>query len=203
MDITLSDFSYYFQLVGTSGGLSSMDVEFTVHHMRGGDANDLKAAARRCMATYGDVLDGLFGTVIQGEKKPQMTDTPYAISTGYRYVGNLRDDAGDGLAEHLRGVFGAAAVDRRGENSPIMHLEAKIQCSFRKSGAALGDCKIKLTFNLNHMLNVCFFNFTQQLDGIAIKPEAGEAMSQLADTLRNTLAHDDVDYCDALLAQAN
>ena len=74
MEISLSDFSYYFGLTGNSGGLASMELEFRPCLYKGQKIDDIKAAARGCVDKYMEVLDPLYNDVIDGKKEPQLTE---------------------------------------------------------------------------------------------------------------------------------
>lgn len=199
MKVSLSDFSYYFNLTGTSGGLYSMEMKFKPR-LEGERkvADDLKAAARYCVDVYTSVIDPLYVDLIDGKKEPLLIDTPYSISSGYRYDGRFTDKGRKILERRLHETFGEEPLDARGEIGPYDGQQVTVQCSFRKSGQGFDDLTVDVKFNMSHMLNVCFFRFTKRMEGIEIENAALAHMNQLEQMLNATLGRDDMDYYDAL-----
>ena len=70
MKIVLSAFHYYFTLEGSSGGLFSIMYDFKPRPEPGEGVDELKTATKRLMQTYADMLESLYGDVIEGGKEP-------------------------------------------------------------------------------------------------------------------------------------
>ena len=198
MDIAIDEFRYYFRLTGESGGLSSIDVEFKPLRTKWRSSDHMKAAARQCIDAYAEVLDQLFGDLIDGEREPQMTDTAYSISTGYAYCGYLPERNLDAMEPHLGRLFGADAVDARGELPQNRPLTASVSASFRKSGKGYKDFGVKVNVEMGHMFNVCFFRFTEGFAEVKFEDDARIAMDRLNQTLQSTQERQDVDYYERL-----
>lgn len=198
MDIAISEFRYFFRLTGESGGLSSIDVEFKPVRTKWRSSDHMKAAARRCIDAYTEVLDQLFGDLIDGEREPQMTDTAYSISTGYGYRGYLPERNFDAVESRLGRLFGADAVDARGDLSPHRPLAASVSASFRKSGKGYKDFGVKVNVEMGHLFNVCFFRFTEGLAEVKFEDDARTAMDRLEQTLQGTQERENVDYYERL-----
>ena len=198
MDIAINEFRYFFRLTGESGGLSSIDVEFKPVRTRWRSSDHMKAAARRSIDAYTEVLDQLFSDLIDGEREPQMTDTAYSISTGYGYRGYLPERNLDAVESRLGRLFGADAVDARGELSPHRPLTASVSASFRKSGKGYKDFGVKVNIEMGHMFNVCFFRFTEALAEVKFEDDARTAMDRLEQTLQSTQERENVDYYERL-----
>ena len=198
MEISLSDFSYYFGLTGNSGGLASMEMEFRPYLYKGQKIDDIKAAARGCIDKYMEVLDPLYNDVIDGKKEPQLTDSPYLVSTGYQYTGRFTKRRLRSLDKGLRAIFGEVTLEPRGDISVYSHQEVTILYSFYKDGARLNDTTVKIRFNASHILNVCFFRFTQGLEGIQIEQNARVNMQKLEETLKIMTERENVDYYDMM-----
>ena len=198
MEIAISEFRYFFRLTGETGGLSSIDVEFKPLRTKWRSSDHMKAAARQCIDAYTEVLDQLFGDLIDGEREPQMTDTPYSISTGYGYRGYLPERNFGNVEARLGGLFGVEAVDARGELSAHRPLSASVSASFRKSSKGYKDFGVKVNVEMGHTFNVCFFRFTERLAEVKFADEARTAMDQLDRTLQNTVERESVDYYEQL-----
>ena len=203
MDIAISEFRYFFRLTGETGGLSSIDVEFKPLRAKWRSSDHMKAAARQCIDAYTEVLDQLFGDLIDGEREPQMTDTPYSISTGYGYRGYLPERNFGAVEARLAELFGAEAVDLRGELSPHRPLSASVSASFRKSGKGYKDFGVKVNIEMGHAFNVGFFRFTERLSNVKIENDAVAAMDQLSQTLQSTEERENVDYYEQLTKGLN
>ena len=198
MDIAINEFRYFFMLTGESGGLSSIDVEFKPLRTRWRSSDHMKAAARQCIDAYTEMLDQLYGDLIDGEREPQMTDTPYSISTGYRYRGYLPERSFDAVQSRLGRLFGVDAVDARGKLSPHHPLAASVSASFRKSGKGYKDFGVKVNVEMGHMFNVGFFRFTEGLAEVKFEDDARVAMDRLNQTLQSTQERENVDYYEQL-----
>lgn len=198
MEISLSSFSYFFQLTGNSGGLASMEMEFKPYVRKEQEIDDIKAAARGCMDRYLEVLDPLFNDVIDGKKEPQLTDNPYLVSTGYRYTGRFTKRGLRLLDKGLRAVFGEVPPEPHGDISVYTNQEVTILYSFYKDVTRLNDVTVNIRFNASHVLNVCFFQFTRGLEGIRIEQKASVNMQQLEETLKIMTERKNVDYYDMM-----
>ena len=133
MEISLSNFSYFFRLTGNSGGLASMEMEFKPYLHEGQEVDDIKTAARGCIDRYTEVLDPLYNDLIDGKKEPQLTDTPHLVRTGYRYTGHFTRRRLRTLEKHLRAMFAEETVEPRGDISVYEPQEVTILYSFYKS----------------------------------------------------------------------
>ena len=198
MEISLSDFSYYFGLTGNSGGLASMEMEFKPYLYKGQEIDDVKAAARGCMDRYMEVLDPLYNDVIDGKKEPQLTDTPYLVNTGYRYTGYFRKRWLRSPDKGLKAIFGEVAPEPHGDISVHERQDVTVLYSFYKDVARLNDVTVNIRFSASHILNVCFFQFTRGLEGIRIEQKARVNMQQLEETLKIVAERKDVDYYDMM-----
>ena len=198
MRILLDNFSYYFSLTGSSGGLFSMECRFRPLLAGKEDAGAGKAATRRIMRTYTDVLDRLYGDVIKGDREPILADSPYVVSTGYRYSGYLTRRGLRVIDERLREAFGEEAADPRGEVSVHQHLRATVECSFGKKGQDLEDVSVVVKPEMNHLLNVCFFRFTRRQEGIEVGSAPRTNMDGLERMLKATAEREGLDYFEML-----
>ncbi len=201
MRVTLDDFGYYFSLTGSSGGLFSTECRFTPHPARGEGVGEVKSVTRRIMHTYTDALDPLYDDVIEGEKEPILADNPYRVSTGYRYSGRLTRRGLQVLHARLRETFGEEAVDPRGEVFVHQSLRMTVECSFGKKGYDLGDVGVVVKHEMSHVLNVCFFRFTQQLEGIEVGRNPRTSMDNLERMLEATAEREGLDYFEMLTKQ--
>lgn len=198
MEISLSNFSYYFRLTGDSGGLASMEMEFKPYLYKGQEIDDIKAAARGCMDRYLEVLDPLFKDVIDGKKEPQLTDNPYLVSTGYLYTGRFTKRGLRSLDKGLRAVFGQVPPEPHGDISVYKNQDVTVLYSFYKDVTRLNDVTVNIKFNASHVLNLCFFQFTRGLEGIRIEQKASVNMQQLEETLKIMTERKNVDYYDMM-----
>ena len=198
MEISLNNFSYYFGLTGNSGGLASMEMEFKPYLYKGQEIDDIKAAARGCMERYMELLDPLYKDVIDGKKEPQLTDSPHLVSTGYQYSGRFTKRGLRSLDKGLRTIFGEVTPDSPGDISVYDHQNVTIMYSFYKDGARLNDTTVNIRFQASHVLNVCFFWFTQGLEGIQIEQNARVNMQKLEETLKMVAERENVDYYDMM-----
>lgn len=198
MEISLSNFSYFFRLTGNSGGLASMDMEFKPYVCKEQEIDDIKAAARGCMDRYLEVLDPLFKDVIDGKKEPQLTDNPYLVSTGYLYTGRFKKRWLRSSDEGLRAIFGEVTLVPHSDISDHAHQEVTILYSFYKDVTRLNDVTVNIKFNASHVLNVCFFQFTRGLEGVRIEQKASVNMQQLDETLKIITERKNVDYYDMM-----
>lgn len=201
MRILLDNFSYYFSLTGSSGGLYSTECRFRPLLAGKEDADEVKASTRRIMRTYTDVLDRLYGDVIKGEREPILADSPYVVSTGYRYGGHLTRRGLRVLDERLREAFGAGAADPRGEVSVHQHLRVTVECSFGKKGHDLDDVSVVVKHEMNHLLNMCFFRFTRRLEGVEVGSAPRTNMDSLERMLKATAEREGLDYFEMLTKQ--
>ncbi len=199
MDILLSDFSYYFSVTGTEGGLHLMQLKFDPLSTPSPDVDDMKEAVRRTIEQYTNPLDAIYGDLIEGEKKPSMTDTPTSIDTGYHYNGRLTQRGIDMLPQRLQAICGESAVAPCGTLSVHETQRVKIQCSLTKRGNGFSHFSMKAEFQMSHILNVCFFRFTERLEGLTISDSARADMAQLNQTLHNTMDRGDTDYYQKLI----
>ena len=167
MEISLSNFSYFFRLTGNSGGLVSMELEFKPYLYEGQEVYDIKAVARGCIDSYNEIFDPLYNAVIDGKKEPQLTDTPHLVRTSYRYTGCFTRRRLRALEKLLRAMFGEETVEPRGDISVHEPQEVTLMYSFYKGDNGLSDVTVKVSFNMSHVLNVCLFRFTQQLGVIS------------------------------------
>ena len=206
MSVILDNFSYYFSLTGSSGGLYSTECRFKLLPDGDGNTDGLKSVTRRVMHTYTDVLDRLYGEgpcgkVIAGKKEPLLVDSPHHISTGYQYSGNLTKHGLNVLDERLREMFGNEAVDPRGEISVHQRLRVTIECSFGKRGCDLDDVGVVVKHAMNHVLNVCFFRFTKRLKWIEVGKDPHTSMDNLERVLENTTKREGLDYFEMMTKQ--
>ena len=105
MEIMLSDFHYYFTMTGEQGGLYSLSMEFEPSGVVA-SSDEMKEVVRYAIATHTDLLDRILSEVVEGEKKPTMTDTSHQTSIGYHYCGNLTRKGVRNLGDHLQSLFG-------------------------------------------------------------------------------------------------
>ena len=194
MEISLSNFSYFFRLTGNSGGLASMDMEFKPYVRKEQEIDDIKAAARGCMDRYLEVLDPLFRDVIDGKKEPQLTDNPYLVSTGYLYTGRFKKRWLRSSDKGLRAIFGEVTPEPHGDIPDHAHQEVTVLYSFYKDVTRLNDVTVNIRINASHVLNVCFFQFTRGVEGIRIEQKASVNMQQLEETLKIMTERKNVDY---------
>ena len=198
MEISLNNFSYFFQLTGDNGGLSSMEMEFKPHLYKGQDVDDVKAETRRCMDRYLEVLDPLFQDVIEGKKEPQLTDSPDHVSTGYVYRGRFKKKWLRAPEKGLMAIFGEAALEPHSGISQYHEQQVSVLYSFYKDMNRLNDVTVNIKFNVSHILNVCFFRFTQGLEQIRLGQKASANMQQLEETLKIMTERKNVDYYDMM-----
>ena len=204
MKICLSEFSYYFGLRGDSGGLHSISLVFKPRFTDGREPGDIKTEVRHFISRYMEVLDPLYEEFIDGKKEPILKDFSTSVSSGYRYLGNVTKDKPftkdkrTAVEQYLRQTFGVETVDSHEDISPYERQEVKLQCSFRKGESRFGDFSIKMEFEMSHVFNVCFFWFTNQLQGIEIEADARTALDRLEQTLKATSQRDNMDYYEAL-----
>ena len=198
MEIALSTFHYFLQATGTSGGLASIKLNFKPDRIEGQQIDDVKAVARDCINGYTRVLDALYGDVIDGKKEPLLMDNPLSTSTGYCYRGHFTRKGLHVLEQRLQETFGEEPVPPRGELSLYASQEATVLCSFGKSDTGFNNCTVEMSFNMNHILNVCFFRFTKRLEGIRIESPARVSMEKLEKTLKIIAGGENVDYYDLL-----
>ena len=198
MEISLSDFSYYFGLTGNSGGLASMEMEFRPYLYKGQKIDDIKAAARGCIDKYMEVLDPLYNDVLDGTKEPQLTDSPYLVSTGYQYTGRFKKRWLRSPVKGLRAIFGEVTPEPHGNISVYANQDVTILYSFYKDVTRLNDVTVKIRISASHVLNVYFFQFTRGLEGIRIEQKARVHMQQLEETLKIMTERKDVDYYDMM-----
>ena len=152
MKTVIEEFTCYFSLHGSKGGLYSLKCGFRLHPGAGdGGGEEMKEAIRDLVAAHAGPLDRLFDTVVVGERQPILTDSPYAVSTGYRYEGRIRKRGGKRIAARLAEMFGESAIDGRGGTpfleSLVQNIEASIECKARRDGAALRDATRRWTWN--------------------------------------------------------
>ena len=204
MNISLSEFSYYFGLEGDNGGLHSISLVFKTRFTEGREPDDIKTEVRHFINRYMEVLDSLYEDFIDGKKEPILKDFSTTVSTGYHYLGTFTKekpftrDKRAAIEQYLRKTFGAETVDSREDISPYERQEVKLLCSFRKDESRFDGFSIKLDFEMNHVFNVCFFWFTNKLQGIEIEADARTALDRLEQTLKATSQRDNMDYYEAL-----
>lgn len=202
MKIVLSAFHYHFTLEGTSGGLFSVQYRFQPKPEQGDGVDELKAATKRLMQTYADMLERLYGDVIDGGKKPILTDNTYDVSTGYKYKGKLKWRKKAALERRLQTLFGAKPKWPFGVVSPFFPLEADIECSFNKSGdRQLDDLSVSVSIRMSHDINVCFFEFIKTLDWIEVEEDAQKNMDKLQHSLETTTKAKGIDYFEQIIEQ--
>ena len=194
MEIMLSDFHYYFAMTGEQGGLYSLSMEFEPSGVVA-SSDEMKEVVRYAIATHTDLLDRILSEVVEGEKKPTMTDTSHQTSIGYHYCGNLTRKGVRNLGDHLQSLFGERVESL---DTPSIHrqLEAKVVCEMRKNDSDFTGFKIKIDLSMGHAMNVCLFHFAEKL-GVAISNDASTAMRQLQQTLQNietANAQGDIDH---------
>ena len=201
MIVELSGFTYYFSLRGNSGGLYSMEYDFKLLPDRTEGVEDVKAAMRGLMQAHTDVLDRLYADVLTGERVPILTDTPHSLGTGYRYRGRLIKRGLGRIAKRLEAVFGEAPEDLRGDHSVFGDRRATVECSARKDGSGFDDVTVTAKYELDHMLNVCFFRFAGRLEGVEVKPGARRHMDGLDRRLATGWEREGVDHYRSLMAK--
>ena len=194
MEISLSQFSYFFQAMGDSGGLASIKLSFTPSRIEGRQIDEIKATARNCIHRYARVLDSLYGDVIDGKKEPLVIDSPATMSTGYRYQGRFTKKSLRSLKQRLEEIFHEEPVAPRGELSLYENQEVTIQCSFGKNDTGFKNCTVEMSFHMDHLLNVCFFRFTKRLEEIRIEKAAHGDMEKLQNLLNSIADKKNVDY---------
>ncbi len=185
MIVTLTDFQYYFSLQGNSGGLFSMECAFKLYPDRRETVSEVKEAMRALVRRHTDILDSLYDDVIPGNREPILMDTGYSMSTGYRYRGKLTRKGIKRLPDRLAPIFGVRAVDTRGELSTWTDHDVTIECSARKDGRGFDDVTVKTKYHMSHMLNVCFFHFSRELDELEVSDDARRYMDRLDRTLNS------------------
>ena len=65
-------------------------------------------------------------------------------------------------------------------------LSATVDCTYRKQGRQVSSGAISASLRLGHMLNLCFLQFTKELEGLEVAPAAQESMDSLEHTLAAT-----------------
>lgn len=202
MKIVLSAFHYHFTLEGASGGLFLIRCKFQPKPEQGDGVDELKAATKRLMQTYADVLERLYGDVIEGGKEPILTDNTYDVSTGYQYAGKLKEGKKAALEQRLQTLFGAEPKWPFGDVSPYLTLKADIECSFKKSdNRQLDDLSVEVSIRMSHDINVCFFEFIKTLDWIEVEENAQKDMDKLRHSLETTTKAKGIDYFEQIIEQ--
>lgn len=201
MIVSLARFHYFFSLTGSRGGLWSMDCDFELRAEGPEDAAGAVGAVRDLMRTHTDMFDRLFDDVMRGKREPTLIDTPHSASTGYEYRGTLASWSAKRLERYLAEMFGNGAVDPRGGRSRTREQSVSIEFSARKRGDALGDASVKTKYQLDHMLNVCFFRFVAGLRDVAVLPEARTGLESLDRTLASDWDRTGRDHYRAMIAR--
>ena len=202
MKFILSAFHYHFTLEGASGGLFLIRCNFQPKPEQGEGVDELKAATKRLMQTYADVLERLYGDVIEGGKEPILTDNTYDVSTGYKYKGRLKEGKKAALEQRLQTLFGAVPKWPFGDISPYSTLEADIGCSFNKNDdRQLDDLSVSVNIYMSHDINVCFFEFIKTLDWIEVTEKAQKDMDKLQHSLETTTKAKGIDYFEQIIEQ--
>ena len=199
MIIRMTNFHYYFSLKGSEGGLFSMECTFRLAPEKGETPADVKTAMRDLVQTHTQLLDGLYRDLIPGNREPVLTDSPHAISTGYRYSGKLTKRGMRRAAARLAAMFGDAAVDPRGGHSPFRELRVEIECTARKAAAGFDNVSISAKYEMDHTLNVCFFRFIKSLEGIEVSDESRRHMEALDRMLASNWERDGIDHYRTML----
>ena len=141
-----------------------------------------------------NMLDRVFRELVKGKREPFLQDYPNQVTVGYQFDGKGRKLPLAILTRRARTVFACQTV--RDPRRPRMFypLRAAIDCTYRKQGRQVRSGDITARLQLEHMLNLCFFQFTKGLEGLEVAPAAQESMDSLEQTLAATSGEEAVEY---------
>ena len=188
MTIEISSFSYYFSVEGTTGGLSSFNLEMTPTENIGNNPARATSLMQDMMDRYTAMLDALFDAdVLKGEKHPILVDQPGSVNVGYQYKGSYPNDSIIRGRQDIEGrivdIFGAPDPDLRGDHSAFQTHSASVSFSGKKDGDRVHSPKIELQVNLDHKLNVALLRFNRQIPDVDTQQNAALNIAMLERTL--------------------
>ena len=186
MNVRLAYFRYYFTMTGKVRDLFSIDCRFQPILPDGASEAEVKACAQELVEVYMDILDRVFRELVKGKREPFLEDYPNQVTVGYQFEGRIRKLPLALLTRRARAVFACQAVRDPRRPRIFYPLSATIDCTYRKQGRHVRSGDITARLQLGHMLNLCFFQFTQGLEGLEVAPAAQESMDSLEQTLAAT-----------------
>ncbi|MEO5330955.1 MAG: hypothetical protein H7839_02960 [Magnetococcus sp. YQC-5] len=151
--MNLNDFSYYFCVKGSQGGLFSITFEFLSESPTETPVVEFKKTVKADFETLESMLDDLFlggGPISQGEKIPSLVDSPSSIDTGFDYKG-----------EHASS------------------LSSRLCCRIKKNTTDHVSPILKLEIQAEHDLNVQMFTKIIDLPGLNISNQAANEIEHL------------------------
>lgn len=198
MNVRLVHFHYDFTMTGKVRDLFSITYRFWPAPRDDTSEAEAKACARELVEVYMDMLDRVFRELVKGKREPFLEDYPNQVTVGYQFEGRGRKLPLAILTRRARAVFACQGV--RDPRRPRMFypLRANINCTYRKQGSQVRSGDITARLQLEHMLNLCFFQFTKGLEGLEVAPAAQESMDSLEHTLAATSGQGAGEYMRAI-----
>ena len=186
INVRLVHFSYYFTMTGKVRDLYTITCQFEPVLPDGSSEEEAKACAQELVEVYMDKLDLVYRELVRGKREPFLEDSPHQVTVGYKFEGQVRKLPLAVLSRRARAVFTHPTVRDPRRPSVFYPLSATVDCTYRKQGRQVRSGAISASLRLGHMLNLCFLQFTRELEGLEVAPDAQESMDSLEHTLATT-----------------
>ena len=186
MNVRLLSFRYYFTMTGKVRDLHSITCQFQPILADGTSETEAKACAQELVEVYMDKLDLVYRKLVKGKREPFLEDLPHEVTAGYKFKGHIRKLPVAVLARRARAVFSCQTVDDPRRPSVFYPLDATVDCTYQKKGRQIRGGAVTTKLGLGHMLNLCFFQFTKELEGLEVASAAQESIDSLEHTLATT-----------------
>ena len=178
----LDQFSYYFSIKGSAGGIFNLTFDFCSDNINESGSKVDKKTVKRDFEQLETLLEEHFlsNPCIRGcEKKPILTDSPASLETGYEYRGHGRG-IGVGITASFLDIFSALFFLDRFRDS-MKHTStpdcfttqsAKLLCRMNKRAGNQALPVLKLEVGASHDLNLSIFEKILAFPGLNISPTA-------------------------------
>ena len=194
MNVRLVSFSYHFTMTGMVRDLHSITCRFQPVLADGTSEAEAKACAQELVEVCLDKLDLVYRELVKGRREPFLEDLPSQVTVGYKFSGHIRKLPVAVLARRARAVFAQQTVRDPRRPSVFYPLSASVDCTYGKQGRQVRSGAVSASLRLGHMLNLCFLQFTKELEGLEVAPAAQESMDSLEHTLAATSGHGAGEY---------